>query len=75
MLGVSPLLETDLKNARIKDSDDDWQQRAAQRERMAPPEDALNKPSVAIFFFVLGLVPVVTLWASVQWGGIKPMGL
>jgi len=88
MLGVSPLSEIDLKstidkrnggnnnnNSNNVDTVDELQQRATQRELMAPPSDALNKPSVLVFFFLLSFIPIVTLWASVQWGGIKPMGL
>ena len=72
LLGVSPLSETDLLQT---NSDADLEQRAAERERAAPPDDALNKTSVKLFFFLLGLFPVVSLFAAVKWGGVKPFGL
>lgn len=78
MLGVSPLSETDLKAATNNGEEQasvDLQQRVAQREKEAPPVDALNKQSVLVFFFILGLFPVLSMFAAVQWGGIKPFGL
>ena len=71
MLGVSPLSEADLKAS----GQADLKQRAERREQMAPPRDALNKKSVILFFFFLGLVPVVTLFSAVKWGGVKPFNL
>ena len=76
MLGVSPLAETDLKAVDSSSAElVDLQQRATQREKGAPPSDALSKTSVNVFFFFLGLVPVVSLFAAVQWGGVKPFNL
>lgn len=50
-------------------------QRQAQREQVAPPPDALQKPSVSIFFALLGIIPSLLLLYAVSFGGIKPFGL
>ena len=65
---MSPLSENDLK------SGGDLEQRQKLVEANAPPEDALEKDSVAFFFGFLGLVPVLAMaWGVAQ--GIKPFGL
>jgi hypothetical protein len=54
----------------------DWLlERQAQREQVAPPPDALQKPSVSIFFALLGIIPSLLLLYAVSFGGIKPFGL
>ena len=69
MMGVSPLAETDLKS-----SSPDLEQAQRRREAQSPPEDALQKPSVAIFFALLGLVPAILSIYAVQ-HGFRPFGL
>lgn len=69
MMGVSPLAETDLKS-----SSSDWEKAQRRREEQSPPEDALQKPSVAIFFALLGLVPAILSIYAVQ-HGFRPFGL
>jgi hypothetical protein len=57
-------------------ADAEWLlERQAQRELVAPPKDALQKPSVSIFFALLGIVPCLLLLYAVSFGGIKPFGL
>ena len=70
MAGVSPFSEADLKTLPPEQLSETTQQRTSQ----APPPDALAKPSVSIFFFLLGLFPCVVFVAAVQ-SGIKPFGL
>ena len=66
---VSPLSEADLK-----DKSTDLQKRAAERDAVAPPEDALEKPSVSVFFALLGIFPILILIAGLL-GGAKPFNL
>lgn len=70
MAGVSPLSETDLKG-----DDNDLQERAARRAQEAPPSDALQKPSVSVFFALLGIIPSLLFLYAVQSGAVKPFGL
>ena len=68
MVGVSPLSEADLK-----DGDADLAARAEAKESVAPPGDALEKDSVAVFFALLG-VPIAIMIAGLA-GGARPFGL
>ena len=70
MAGVSPLSETDLKDTNVN-----WVQRATERNQVAPPKDALQKPSVLVFFTLLGLVPSLLFLYAVQSGAIRPLNL
>jgi len=70
LVGVSPLSEADLKDS----SGVDLQRRAEAKERSAPPPDALEKPSVSVFFGLLGLFPVLLMVAGLA-NGAKPFGL
>lgn len=54
MLGVPDLTETDLKQGVL----DEKTLTAAQQRKKQPPADALEKPSVAIFFLLLGTLPL-----------------
>mmetsp|Transcript_13988 Transcript_13988/g.18235 ORF Transcript_13988/g.18235 Transcript_13988/m.18235 type:complete len:172 (-) Transcript_13988:414-929(-) len=81
MVGVSPFSEADLKDSAAAASNnnnvnnnDDLVQRVQRRSEMAPPSDALDKPSVAIFFAILGLLPCIFFVAAVK-SGIRPFGL
>jgi hypothetical protein len=85
MMGVSPLAETDLKPSSSSSSSSSSSreqkgemerllQRAKVREDLAPPKDALQKPSVAIFFALLGIVPSLLFLSAVQ-NGFRPFGL
>jgi hypothetical protein len=49
-------------------------ERQAQRELVAPPADALQKPSVSVFFALLGIIPCLLLLYAVSFGGIRPFG-
>jgi len=69
MVGVSPLSEADLK-----DGDADLAARAEAKESVAPPEDALEKDSVAVFFALLGAFPIAIMIAGLA-GGARPFGL
>ena len=69
MAGVSPLNESDLKTANV-----DLVKRAEERAENAPPSDALEKPSVSVFFFLLGFVPVVLSALAIK-SGARPLGL
>lgn len=69
LAGVSPLSEADLKSSSVNLS-----QRMKERDEEAPPADALAKPSVSIFFFLLGLVPVLLSIVAIQ-SGVRPFGL
>ena len=69
MVGVSPLSESDLKADGA-----DLEARARDRAAVEPPADALEKPSVAVFFFALGAAPVLLLLAGVL-GGARPFNL
>lgn len=71
MVGVSPLSEADLKDGAPAA---DLERRARAREDAAPPSDALEKPSVAVFFACLGLAPVLGLLAGLA-NGARPFGL
>lgn len=70
MAGVSPLSEEDLKDASAN-----LIQRAEQRKKVAPPKDALQKPSVAVFFALLGIIPSLLFLYAVQSGAIRPFNL
>ena len=69
MTGVSPLSESDLKGDNV-----DLVKRAEERDEVAPPSDALKKPSVSIFFFLLGFVPLVLSTLAIK-AGFRPLGL
>ena len=69
MSGVSPLSESDLKGDNV-----DLVKRTEERDEVAPPSDALKKPSVSIFFFLLGFVPVVLSALAIN-AGFRPLGL
>lgn len=69
MAGVSPLSEADLKDDSI-----DLVQRAQERKDMAPPSDALQKPSVVVFFALLGIIPSLLFIAAIK-SGVRPLGL
>ena len=69
MVGVSPLSEADLKSG-----DADLARRAEENTRAAPADDALEKPSVSIFFALLGAFPVAIMVAGLA-NGAKPFGL
>ena len=69
MAGISPLAESDLKGGDV-----DLVKRAKERDEAAPPPDALKKPSVSIFFFLLGFVPVVLSILAIN-AGFRPLGL
>ena len=69
LAGVSPLSEADLRDSNV-----DLVQRVEERTNAAPPSDALQKPSVAVFFFLLGMVPVVLMVTAVN-AGVRPFGL
>lgn len=71
MAGASPLSEADLKRGL---SGEELAARAAAKEEYEPPADALQKPSVSIFFALLGLFPVAIMVAGIA-GGAKPFGL
>jgi len=71
MVGVSPLSEADLKDGAPAA---DLERRARAREDAAPPPDALEKPSVAIFFACLGIAPLLGLLAGLA-NGARPFGL
>ena len=68
MAGVSPLSEADLK------MDTDLMERAAARQEREPPADALQKPSVTVFFSLLFLIPSLLILAAVM-NGFRPLGL
>jgi hypothetical protein len=70
MVGVSPLSEEDLKDASAN-----LIIRAEQRNKVAPPKDALQKPSVAVFFALLGIIPSLLFLYAVQSGAIRPFNL
>ena len=74
MAGVSPLSEADLKDDSVTTAED-LVKRAQERDKMAPPSDSLQKPSVIIFFALLGIVPSVLFLAAVQSGAVRPLGL
>lgn len=67
MLGVSPLQEVDLKDA-AAGNEKFLVQRSKEREDAAPPPDALDKPSVAVFFVFLGLFGWVILGVGLGTG-------
>ena len=69
MAGISPLSEADLKTENV-----DLVRRAEERGEVAPPSDALQKPSVSVFFFLLGFVPVVLSALAIK-SGFRPLGL
>jgi len=71
MVGVSPLSEADMKSGL---SSEELAARAAAKAEDAPPADALEKPSVSIFFALLGLFPVAIMVAGLA-NGAKPFGL
>ena len=48
--------------------------RAEAKESVAPPEDALEKDSVAVFFALLGAFPIAIMIAGLA-GGARPFGL
>jgi len=73
MMGVSPLSEEDLKSPEGA-TQANLVQRMEERDKVAPPSDALSKPSVAIFFFVLALVPTLISIAALK-SGVRPLGL
>jgi len=73
MMGVSPLSEEDLKSPEGA-TQANLVQRMEERDKAAPPSDALSKPSVAIFFFVLALVPTLISIAALK-SGVRPLGL
>jgi len=79
MMGVSPLAETDLKetnqaNEEGSETMERLLQRVQKREELAPPDDALSKPSVAIFFALLGVIPSLLFLSAVS-SGFRPLGL
>ena len=80
MVGVSPLSEEDLKNDSANNSNnndtnmDYLQKRMEERDKVAPPSDALQKPSVAIFFTILALVPILLSIAALR-AGVRPFNL
>lgn len=69
MVGVSPLSEEDLKTENVN-----LVQRAEERNEAAPPSDALQKPSVAVFFAILAIIPVILSFAAIK-SGVRPFGL
>lgn len=69
MLGLSPLAETDLKS-----SFQDLEKAQKLREQLRPPEDALQKPSVAVFFALLAIIPALFSIYAIQ-HGVRPFGL
>jgi len=71
MVGVSPLSEADMKSGLTSE---ELAARAAAKAEDAPPADALEKPSVSIFFALLGLFPVAIMVAGLA-NGAKPFGL
>ena len=71
MVGVSPLSEADMKSGLTSE---ELAARAAAKAEGAPPADALEKPSVSIFFALLGLFPVAIVVAGLA-NGAKPFGL
>jgi hypothetical protein len=78
MLGISPLGETDLKSssASSTSNNEDFLERAQQRrEQQLPPVDALGKPSVAIFFALLAIIPAILSIYAIQVLGVRPFGL
>jgi len=75
MLGVAELSETDLKDSRSASSETFLKERQEARARKAPAQDALNAPSVAIFFGLVGLLPLLAFFLSVQSGLVHPFGL
>jgi hypothetical protein len=76
MLGISPLGETDLKSLASSSDNNDFLERAQQRrEQQLPPVDALGKPSVAIFFALLAIIPAFLSIYAIQVLGVRPFGL
>ena len=63
-----------LSEADLKDGDADLAARAEAKESVAPPEDALEKDSVAVFFALLGAFPIAIMIAGLA-GGARPFGL
>jgi hypothetical protein len=74
MLGVSPLAETDLKSPSSNETDF-WERAQQRRALLDPPVDALQKPSVAIFFAFLAIVPAFLSIYAIQQLGVRPFGL
>jgi hypothetical protein len=79
MLGISPLGETDLKSlssSSASSNNQDFLEQAQQRrEQQLPPVDALGKPSVAIFFALLAIIPAFLSIYAIQVLGVRPFGL
>ena len=50
------------------------QRRADDRSAKAPPEDALDRKSVSLFFTFMGVIPLVLFFLVVA-GGYRPFGL
>lgn len=73
MVGVSPLSEEDLKSD-DRELPNYLEMRMQERGKVAPPSDALQKPSVAVFFVILGLIPVVLSIAALK-AGVRPFNL
>jgi len=67
--------ETDFKDARAKGDTAFLRERQALRERNAPPDDALQRDAVAVFFVLLGLLPTLAFFAAVATGTYHPFGL
>ena len=58
---------TDLRDASV-----DLEDRQRQRREAAPPADALERDSVALFFLIVGVVPLSLYAAAVQSGLLSP---
>ncbi|KAJ8609174.1 hypothetical protein CTAYLR_008418 [Chrysophaeum taylorii] len=74
MFGVG-LSETDLKDEEAFRSDAFLRERQAQRDGVAPGDDALDKPSVTIFFALLGFFPIAFMSAAMTSGLVDPFHL
>jgi hypothetical protein len=74
MMGVSPLSEADLKDDKNTPQNDFLMKRMKERQDVAPPSDALQKPAVIVFFALLGIIPTLLSIAALQ-AGVRPFNL